>query len=366
GVLALAYGSDPGGVMEAWLTAWIFGISVALGALAFLMIGHVTGARWFVVVRRVAETVVATLPFLALLMLPVLLDLGRLYPWARAGVEGTVTGEPGGRAIWLQPGFFTVRAVACLLVWCAMATALWAWSTGSDEGGGRSRARAPVILSAVGLPVYGVTVTVAAFDWIMSLDPTWSSTMFGIYWFAGGFLASLALLVLLAAGLERAGYLRERVATDHYYALGRLLLTFVVFWAYIAYSQGFLVWIADIPREAEWYVARWDHGWSVVLVLLIVGHFAVPFLALLSRELKRRRRRLVAVAAWLLVVHWIDVYWLVEPSLGRDPLPGWPHLAALAAVLGLSTAWGTWRLRGKQPVPIGDDRLAASAAYVSR
>lgn len=380
GVLVLAYPGDPAGTLEAWLTAWIFAVGVALGALAVLMIGHVTGARWFVVVRRLAEVVAATLPFLALLMLPVLLELDRLYPWARDGVAAVVTGDPGGKALWLRPGFFTVRAVACLLIWSAMAVALWRWSVRSDDrkgagdrgpGGEGGRpdvggTRASVVLSAVGLPVYGFTVTVAAFDWIMSLDPGWYSTVFGIYWFAGSFLAALALLVLLAAGMERGGHLEERIAASHYHALGRLMLTFVVFWAYIAYSQGFLVWIADLPREAEWYVARWDHGWSVVLVLLIVGHFGVPFLALLSRSLKRRRRRLAAVAAWLLIVHWVDVYWLVEPSLDRGPLPGWRHLPALAAVGGLAVAFGAWRLRGKRPVPTGDARLSASAAYVSR
>lgn len=364
---------DATAALHAYLTAWLVGLSVALGALCLVMIAHVTGARWFVVVRRLAEATAATLPVLALLFLPLVAGMEVLYPWARppGALPEALREAVAEKEAYLNRGFFLGRAALYFAVWIGLAEGLRRLSLHDDRAPGagreaRSSRRRRVTVSAVGLPAFGFTVTFAAFDWILSLDPEWHSGVFGLYYFAGAVLAALAVLVLLAAGLQRRGALPDGPAASHYHALGRLLLTFVLFWAYIAYSQGFVAWIADLPEDASWYLARWEDGWSGVLVVLGIGHFALPFVALLSRDLKRRPVRLSAVAAWLLAMHVLDVHWLVGPSGGAGPWPGWEEAAALLAVAGLATAAGLARMRGRPAVPVGDPELEASLRYESR
>lgn len=386
---ATALWLDPEGALRAYLVAYLFALSLPLGALCLLLVAHVTGAGWFVAVRRPAEAAAITLPLFAVLLLPVLLGLDVLYPWAAppGSLPPDLREEIALKAGYLDTGFFVVRAAVYFAVWIGLAGLLWRWSVRQDpegaEGagpagtagtpaadrapGGEKAGGRPVALSAAGLPAFAFTVTFAAFDWAMSLEPTWYSTMYGVYYFSGAFLGALSLVVLLVAGLERGGQLRGRVAAAHYHALGRLMLTFVVFWAYIAFSQLLIVWIADVPHEVGWYVARWEGGWAWVLVALAVGHFALPFFVLLSRGLKRRPGPLAAVAGWLLLMHWLDVYWLIGPSAaGRVPWPGWEHAAALLTVGGAAVAFGAWRLDGRPAAPLGDPRFERSVRYRSR
>ena len=260
---------DPDRALRAWLTAWMYGLSIALAALCLVMIAYATGARWFVVVRRVAETLAITLPVLALGVVPLLVGMKRLYPWARPAetltphMRDTVAKVAG----WLDPTFFVWRSLLYLAVWIALATAFWRGSTMTDartplDAHHLERPGSPARLSAIGLVLFGFTVTFAAFDWLMSMSPDWYSTVYGIYFFAGAMVAGLSAMVLVIRALQSAGPLRDVVARAHYYALGRLMLVFVILWAYMAYSQGFLIWIGDIPREVNWYLARWEHGWS--------------------------------------------------------------------------------------------------------
>lgn len=369
----------PERALHAWLAAYAWGVSLALGALCLVMIGHTTGAKWFVAVRRLAESVAATLPLFALLLLPVLLGAGSLYPWVPPldGLPEPLRDLVLKKDAWLNLPGFVLRSALYLAVWSALALALLRWSLRQDRADRDRAAEAPprerpVLLSGLGLVAFAFTLTFAAVDWLMSLQPEWVSTVFGAYWFAGGMVAAIALLVLLARAMERGGPLAGRVSPAHYHALGRLLLTFVVLWAYLAYAQGFLVWIANLPAEAGWYLDRWEHGWSWVLWTLIVGHFALPFLALLSRPLKRSPRALSIVAVWLLAMHYVDVFWLVLPALRRHGGPAptaaglWLDLAALAAVAGAAVAYGAWRFAGRPAVPEGDPLLAASMEYESR
>ncbi len=349
-----------------YLDAYAYGLSLALGALCLVMIAHATDARWFVVVRRLAETVAATLPLFALLFLPILFGAQALYPWAHperlpAEVARTVAATRS----YLNLPFFVVRSLVYLAAWSALAVLLRRWSLRQD----RSPAEAPLgralVLAGVGLFVFGFTITFAAFDWLMSLLPSWSSTVFGVYYFAGAMVGALALLLLLSHRMEASGLLADRLAASHYHALGRLLLTFVVFWAYIAYAQGFLIWIADLPREVPWYVERVRGGWSWVLGAVVVGQFAAPFFALLSRPLKRNGAAMGAIGAWLLVMHYLDVAWIVIPGASGPRSPGWVELASLLAVLGSAVAVGAWLLSTRPVVPVGDPRLVQSLEYES-
>jgi hypothetical protein len=358
---------DPRQGWFSYLAAYAYGVSLALGALVFVMVAHVTGATWFVVLRRLTEGVAATLPVFAVLFVPLLFGLDRLYPWVPP-LEAM--GEQARQLIehkrpYLNVPFFVARAAVYFAVWIALAHFLGRWSLEQDAGGRpealAARQRA---LSAGGLPPLALTMTFAAFDWLMSLEPEWYSTAYGVYYFAGGFVGAIALVTVVARLAGRAGPLAGAVGVSHYHALGKLLLTFVAFWAYIAFSQFFVVWIADLPGEVRWYRLRTEGSWAWVALLLVAGQFALPFLLLLSRDLKRQPGLLTAVAAWVLVAHYVDVYWLVMPVLHEQGArPHWLDLATLAAVIGPAAAFGAWRLRGRAPVPRRDPGLAASLEY---
>ncbi|HET7470088.1 MAG TPA: hypothetical protein VFJ81_10455 [Gemmatimonadales bacterium] len=325
---------DPRQAYASWLAALAAGLSVTLGALLLVAIASISGARWFDPLRGFALDVAGTLPLFALLFLVLLPGLGVLYPWVDA------RGLPN--AAWLNRPWFLVRAAFYFAVWIGIALTLRRWALpGADLAAPPApRERA---LAGAALPPLGLTLTFAAFDWLMSLDPRWTSTVFGVYWFAGGFLAALAVVTLAAArtGDERAH--PARLPASQGYALGALMVTFAVFWGYIAYSQYFIIWIADVPAEVAWYVPRVRGGWGVLALAVLVGQLALPFLVLLLYAAKRSARAMAMIAAWLLVVHYLDTYWLVLPAIHPDaPHPHWLDLSALAAVAGCAAAWIGW------------------------
>jgi hypothetical protein len=371
GLIAWVIGSvfEPRQAYFSWLAAYGYGVSLSLGAMLTVMVSHATGAKWFLVLRRLAETVAATMPLFVLLFVPLLFGLSELYPWVRMGaLEPAARAALGHKSVYLNVPFFVVRAALYLGSWSACGVLLWRWSVLQDahprDPGLTWKLR---VLSAVALPALGFTITFAAFDWFMSLTPEWVSTIFGVYYFAGSFLAALALVGTLAFGLQQRGYLTDEVAVSHYHALGKLMLTFVIFWAYMAYAQYFIIWIADVPDEVAWYVPRSRGSWGWVSVLIVVGHFALPFLALLSWQFKRRAASLVAVCVWLLAMHYIDVYWLVLPALHVNRLaPSWLDLAALLAVAGCGTAYGCWLAQGRAALPVGDPEIETSLEYMTR
>ncbi len=366
---------DRDAAIHAYLVAWIFGLTIALGALCLVMIGYITGARWIIVVRRLAEAMTATIPLFALGAVPILFWLPELYPWARplSQLSEELQKSVVLKDNWLNVEFFRMRTGAYFAVWLVLGALFWRWSVGLDEHPREPAPKKghhlgkPVQLSAVGLPLFALSLTFASFDWLMSMQPQWSSTIFGGYIFGGTMVGALAMMVILSTGFRRGGLLEEVVATNHFYALGRLLLTFVIFWAYMAYSQGFIIWIANIPSGVSFYLMRWDQGWSWALAVLAIGHFLLPFLLLLNYGLKWRPVGLSLVAGWLLLMHWVDMYWLVMPTLsGAGPWPGWEQAPALLMVCGLAVAFGAWRLAGHAATPWGDPKFEASLKYDSR
>jgi hypothetical protein len=367
GLVFLGSRSEPRQAALSYLAAYAFGASVSLGALALLLIGHVTGARWLVAIRRPVEAVAAILPVYALLFVPIALALPSIYPWVSpGGLEAHAAELIERKRSFLNPTAFLVRAAVYLLVWSVLGVILWRRSVRHDASPGPVADSEPRGLSAVALPLFAFTFTFAAFDWLMSLEPTWFSTVYGAYCFADAFRSALALAIIVAALWKSRGLLPAEVGPSHFHALGRLLLTFVIFWAYMAFSQGLIIWIGDIPLESAWYVTRTRGAWSYVFVFLGVGGFAAPFFVLLSRDLKRRPGALAVVAAWLLLVHYVDVYWLVLPALHPEgPRPHWLDAAALVGVGGIALAATASLLRGVAPVPRGAPGLAASLRYTS-
>ncbi len=332
GLMGIGLAVDPRQAYASWLTAYAAVLSIALGALLLVAIANLSGARWFDPLRPLTLDVAGTLPLFGLFFLILLSGLGRLYPWVHAP-------RPANSA-WLNPAAFTGRGILYFAIWIGTSLVLRAWARADSALPGRRPEARECALSAAALPLLGLSLTFAAFDWLMSLDPAWTSTAFGVYWFAGGFLAALALVTLVSVLRSHEATDAWEVAEPQAYALGALLLTFAVFWAYIAYSQYFIIWIADVPREVAWYLPRSRGGWGLLALVVLLGQFALPLLVLLFHRTKRDGRFLVAVTAWLLVMHYLDTYWLVLPAVHpAGPHPHWLDLSALMAIGGTTAAW---------------------------
>jgi hypothetical protein len=359
---------DPRRTAAAYLVAYVACLSVVLGALAMIMIARVTAATWFVVLRREAEQVAAVLPALAVLFVPVVAAMRWLYPWVAASQlpTGPVRDAALAKGAYLNVPFFLIRAAAYWAVWLTLTALLRRASLREDGGPSAEAEHRTYVASAVGLPLFALATSFAAFDWMMSLDPTWYSTIYGVSYFAGGMVGAVALLVLLVIRGRRRGELPEPVGADHLHALGKLLLTFLLFWIYIAFSQYIVIWSADLPVEAEWYVVRTQGAWGALAAVLIAGHFAIPFCALLLRAVKRSAVAMGALGMLLLVMHYADVYWMVMPDAAQVTAGSvWMDGAAVLFVGGAaSLAWAV-RRAGEPTVPRGDPALAASIAYRS-
>jgi hypothetical protein len=364
---------DPRRTLFAYLAAFGCFFSAAVGALLLVMTARAVRARWFVPLRRLAEVPMATLPVFLVLALPVLVGAGTLYPWA-GSLEGFSPAERhliAEKAAWLSVPFFVVRCLVYLAILAGLAALLARGALLQDRAAGTDRTlaldRRLQALSAGGLPAVALVLTFASFDLWMSLEPAWFSTVYGVYVFAGGFLAALALVAVFSAVLRARGRLPAEVAASHHHALGKLLFAMVVFWGYIAFVQLLIVWIADLPREIGYYLRRTEGSWAAVTVALALARFVVPFAVLLSRDVKRHPRQLAAVAGLVLFGHLVDFGWLVLPV--RDPGGYRPHpvdLAAFLAVGGVAVLAGLLASRGRATVPVGDPDLARSLEYRTR
>jgi len=346
-----------------WLVSWTFFLSLTLGSLFFVLLQHVTKAGWSVVVRRLAEAFSTNFLLLAVLSAPILLNLGSLYEWARPDAVAhdhlLQLKSP-----YLNRTFFLIRMLVYFAVWAGLSRWLLASSVKQDKTGDPALTTRMMKVSAPALMVFAVTTTFAGFDLLMSLEPRWFSTIFGVYFFSGSVLGAFSLLPLTSWLLQRSGRLMGLVSIEHYHDMGKLMFAFVVFWSYIAFSQYMLIWYGNIPEETTWFLERQTGQWTAFSWFLLVGHFLVPFLALISRMPKRRPAVLVAGAIWLLLVHWCDLYWLAVPhaSPGRVPL-GLVDLAGFAAIGGFWVAAFGLRMRNRTLIPERDPRLAESLAF---
>lgn len=357
---------NPHQAYMSYLVAYTAVLGTVLGALMLVMMSYVVGARWYVVLRRLTEAIAGTFPVLAILFIPILAGLRYVYPWAMPApeVSPALQAEIAKKAAYLNTQFFVIRAVAYFAIWIATAWLLRRWSVRQDSEGGVRLTLWQRRLSAGAIPFLGIALTFASFDWLMSLTPAWWSTIYGVYYFAGAFVAGISLVALLAMLAGRAGILAGYLGDEHFGALGKLLLTFVIFWAYIAFAQLLIIWIGDIPAEAKWYIKRLHGGWGQVALALLIFHFAIPFLLLLPRDLKRNPRAMAAIGIMLLIMHYFDVYWLAMPELHPEGMAiHWLDFASLAAVIGCVTAYGAFLFQRSAPVPVGDPYLEESVRY---
>lgn len=364
--LAIAFAIDAPRAAASYLVAYTALLGVALGALALVMIARVTAANWFVALRRQAEQVAATLPAFAILFVPVLLSIRVLYPWTSPDTRLAPAARAlvRAKAAYLNTPFFIVRAIIYFALWILIEEALRRTSLAQDAGDTRPIERRMYALSAGGLVAFAFATSFAAFDWLMSLGPTWFSTIYGVDYFAGAMVGALALLTILVAAERRTGTLPPGVGADHVHALAKLLLTFVLFWVYIGFSQLIVIWSAEIPVERVWYAVRMRGGWKVLGGVVLLGHFALPFCALLVRSIKRSPLAMAAIGLGLLAMHYLDVYWIAMPDAPFHG--GWGFACDAAALLFVGgVAAATWSVRrsDQAPVAAGDPRLAASLQY---
>jgi hypothetical protein len=365
GLTAAGAAWDPRQAVASYLVA-VYWLGIALGALILLGALHAAKARWPVVLRRFLETIPQTLPLFALLFIPIALGLKHVFVWAEpAGLTGELAHAVAHKRPWLNVPFFLVRAAVYFAVWILVANLLRSWSVRQDLAGGHDLTLKQRRLGAGALPFLALTLSFASFDWMMSVDPRFFSTIFGVYWFAGSFMGAFAVLIIAtAATRDLPDHFGHHLGADHVHSLGKFLLAFTAFWAYIAFSQFMLIWIANIPEEVPWYIVRTGSPWGWVGIFLALGHFVLPFFALLSRDLKRDPRKLSVVAAWLLLVHWVDVHWVIMPHVHQaGPSPSWMDLTAFVGVGAAALAFLVFRMRGAATIPVRDPYLEESLRY---
>lgn len=372
-VLFFASASDPHGqqmVLASYLTAFVYWLGIAIAATLWQAVFHAAKARWVTVIRRGLEGISAALPLFILLFLPIALQVmgghGVLFDWVHppASFSNEQLKLIAHKAPYLNPTFFIIRAVIYFAVWVGVSHSLRKWSLAQDVDGNPQQLEKMRTLGPASLPFLGLTISFAAFDWMMSLDPFWSSTIFGAYYFAGSFLAAMAVLTFVATSAMKPGQFGALLTRHHLHNLGKFILAFTAFWAYIGFSQFMLIWIANLPEEGEWYIARMKGGWQSVSIALVVLHFIVPFFALLSRSLKFRPWALKLVAVWILLIHFVDLHWVIMPAIHLPHFA--PHLADLTAFLGVggvAIAFALWRARGHYTVPVRDPYLLEAVRY---
>jgi hypothetical protein len=324
---------NPQQFFRSYLVAYVYWLGFPLGSLAFLMLHHLVGGRWGFVIQRLLEAAVRTFPLLAILFLPLLAGMRWIYPWAAAAEP--IAPE---KQAYLNSTFFGTRAAIYFAIWIACGYALTRWSREQDRGD-VSRVGRLQSLSGPGLALYALTVTFSAIDWIMSLEPEWYSTIYGMMFMVSHGLAALAFAIIAARLLAEDETLARAAVPDRFHDLGNLLLALVMFWAYLAFSQFLIIFAENLREEIPWYVRRTAGGWRVFALILIVFHFALPFLLLLSRVTKRRASILALVAMLVLAMHWLDLLWLIAPAFHPDGFyVHWLDVAALVAMGGVWVA----------------------------
>ena len=348
---------NPTQFLQSYLMAYMLCLGVTLGCLALGMVHQLSGGAWGVVLRRSIGAATRVLPVMTLLFLPIVFGMHRLYPWTNADL---VAHDEALRHkhLYLNTPFFLVRAALYFLVWNTVTYFLNAWSLEQDRNPDPRIARRMQMLSAAGLLGYGLTITFASFDWLMSLEPHWFSTMYGVLILGGQGLSAMAFLIATVVWLSRRAPLDRVIVAAHFHDLGNLMLAFVMLWAYFSFSQYLIIWAGNLPLEIGWYLHRTHTSWRVVAIGLIVFHFALPFILLLSRTVKREAGTILVVAVWILVARVVDLFWLIAPEFHEHGISvSWLDLVLPLTLGALWLACFIHQLRGRAILPLHDPQF---------
>lgn len=346
---------------QAYLVAYTFWLGVALGSMALLMVQHLSGGAWGVVMRRPLEAAASTIPAMAVLFLPIVPGMHDLYHWTHA--DALADPIIAAKAPYLNTPFFLVRVVFYFAVWIGMSHLLLKWSREQDHTGDPALARKLSILSGGGLLVYALTVNFSVTDWLMSVNPHWFSTMWGPMFMVGQALAAFALTILVLVMLIRTEPMSRVLNTGHFHDLGKFLFAFLMLWAYLAFSQFLIVYSANLAEEVPHYLARSRGGYEYVTIALIVLHFIVPYAMLLSRNLKRDYNRLRLIAGWLLLMRVVDYYWQVAPEFHETLSVSVIDVALPIALGGIFLVLYAMRLKSQPLMPIHDAGLEKALTH---
>jgi hypothetical protein len=342
-----------------YLIAFTFMISIGVGALFLIALEYIVGADWSVPIRRVVEFFAAIIPLLALLVIPLLLNVGELFHWSHseAVAEDKILAA---KAPYLNVTFFIIRVFVLIGLWSLFYFFFIRNSKKQDTTKDQKLTTINIRLSAIFIPIFAFTITISAVDWLMSIEPHWFSTIIGVYFFAGTVIAALAAVTIATVLLKEHGYLHPSMTNDHLYSLGALLFAFVNFWGYIAFSQYMLIWYADLPEETFWFMQKWEGSWAIFSIGLIIIKFLVPYIVLVSQPSKMDPKKLKFISVWLLFAHFYDLFWFVMPEM--EELSGgysfsWIDLVFPIAAVGLIILVFNIKAKKENLIPIGDPKL---------
>lgn len=356
----LGYFIDPDQFYFSYLTSFTFYASIALGCLFFVMLHHITRSEYGVVLRRIPETYASFMYIFAILFIPILIGVETLYLWTDEELVATDK-LIAGKSPYLNIPFFIARNILYFSVWSYMGHKLYKNSVEMDKSGDWGIDTAQRKISGPGIFIFGFTLAFASFDWMMSLDPPWFSTMFGVYYFAMTFQVFFAVVILTVLFLHKKGLLTKTIRTTHITDLSKLLFGFTVFYAYIAFSQFFLIYYANIPEETLWYYHRLEGSWEGFTYLLLIGRFVVPFFILLPAASKSNMKLIGIVSAWIVIVHFIELHWIVMPTLHHYGIQfSWIDIATLLGIGGLFMGMFFLQFKKENMVANNDPRLDAS------
>jgi hypothetical protein len=345
---------QPDEFFRAYLLGFMAWLGVALGSLALLMLMHMTGGAWAQAVRRVFEAASRTIPLLLVLFVPLLFGMKRLYVWMNPDKIAADKHLQQITRSYLNPRGFITRAVIYFAIWLVLNYLLNRWSAEQDSPGGpRSNFRFRAV-SGPGMVLYAFTITFASIDWIMSLDPSWISTIYGLLFVGGQLLSAICFTVVVSAILSNYKPASEYLKADYIHDYGKLMLTFVMVWAYFAFSQWLIIWAGNLPDEITWYMRRLHGGWQYIGLVLALFQFAFPFLFLLSRQLKRRLTVLVWLAVWLMVMRFTDLFWMIEPNFSVTFRVTWLDVVVPVAIGGFWLFMFFRNLRDRPLLPLYD------------
>src|SRR4051794_32105125 len=354
---------DPFQFYHSYLWSYVFCVGLALGSMAWLMLQYLSGGAWGVVIRRPAEAAARTLPLLAVLFLPIAIGIPRLYEWSHKDiVEKSELLKH--KALYLNVPFFLGRAVFYFAGWMLIAFLLNKWSEREDREGGMAAHIKMAKVSAPGVIFWCLTITFMSIDWLLSLNPQWFSTIFGMLVIAGQGLGSMAFLIALLVALSTRSPMNMVLTHRHLHDLGKFLLALTMVWAYFSYSQFLIIWSGNLPEEIPWYLARMRGGWGWVAILLVIGHFALPFALLLSRDIKRNFKLLRRLAIFIMCMRLVDLFWVVAPDFHKGEFHlSWMDFVAPVGLFGIWLAYFFLQLEKRPLMPINDPHLVEALEH---